>query len=582
MTEQKEQNQSTHSLKNLVKGINAHHTRSHFRMPETERPKLKPEWSLLRISQTYITEEDSYKFFYDIRWPLGPVCPRCYNNKEEKGFYEEIDKEHDWRKRYRCKKCRHPFSLTSGTFIDNKQATFAQWINAVCYMVMGRGVSALLLSEYIGVHEHTARKMIFKICHLAEQDENFNLGKNVAIDEVYIGGDPRNKPMDIRGAYTNNKVPVVGMIGRTYAEYNEDVEKYIQADSKIFLKVFRDRKGKKITRDEIIPLIAPHIPDNDSSTIVQTDESSIYDGGIFGKRDHKRVDHKKGQYAEKDLWAYSEPDEIYGIVMDWKKMTFTTNDIEGVFGSLKKTLSGIYNSVSPYHLQKYIDIFCFRWNHRHLDVMERMKSLLKNMTNSNIPKDKLKAKKSELGLRSAKENKEYKEQPTEEYQIIMTTILDNLDMQFKKDIGILVERNGVFIVSPRFQPYNVIKYKKLIRVLIKELSDKKYSELKELIANVRKKIKKKKKTDGAKAAAEKQKIKQAEIRASIIHALSLISKEDKETFGITKNGKKSDDFKKYTDYTFYKIIKVLQKHKKLSILRKIMNVGDLVKTEKNA
>ena len=41
-----------------------------------------------------------------------------------------------------------------------------------------------------------------------------------------------------------------------------------------------------------------------------------------------------------------------------------TNTIEGFWSRLKRSISGTYHSVSPKHLQSYVDEFAFRHNER--------------------------------------------------------------------------------------------------------------------------------------------------------------------------------------------------------------------------
>lgn len=41
-----------------------------------------------------------------------------------------------------------------------------------------------------------------------------------------------------------------------------------------------------------------------------------------------------------------------------------TNTIEGFWGNTKRGISGVYHAVSAKHLQKYLNEYTFRYNHR--------------------------------------------------------------------------------------------------------------------------------------------------------------------------------------------------------------------------
>lgn len=42
-----------------------------------------------------------------------------------------------------------------------------------------------------------------------------------------------------------------------------------------------------------------------------------------------------------------------------------TNTIEGFFSLLKRGISGVYHQVSAKYLQRYLDEYAFRYNHRN-------------------------------------------------------------------------------------------------------------------------------------------------------------------------------------------------------------------------
>jgi hypothetical protein len=74
-----------------------------------------------------------------------------------------------------------------------------------------------------------------------------------------------------------------------------------------------------------------------------TDNARHYDklGKSFAS--HEIVNHSAGEYARGDV---------------------TTNTVEGYFGILKRGISGIYQHVSPEHLNRYVNEFSFRYNNR--------------------------------------------------------------------------------------------------------------------------------------------------------------------------------------------------------------------------
>lgn len=58
---------------------------------------------------------------------------------------------------------------------------------------------------------------------------------------------------------------------------------------------------------------------------------------------HTTVDHGKGEYVNGDAH---------------------TNNLEGFWSQLKRSVNGTYHFVSPRHLQAYVNEFAFRYNNR--------------------------------------------------------------------------------------------------------------------------------------------------------------------------------------------------------------------------
>ncbi len=91
---------------------------------------------------------------------------------------------------------------------------------------------------------------------------------------------------------------------------------------------------------------------------VSTDEHSGYRhlGRTF---DHGVVRHSAGEYARDD---------------------HHTNSIEGFWALLKRSIKGTYISVEPFHLGRYVDEHCFRFNARKGTDSDRFAAALFGIT----------------------------------------------------------------------------------------------------------------------------------------------------------------------------------------------------------
>jgi hypothetical protein len=54
----------------------------------------------------------------------------------------------------------------------------------------------------------------------------------------------------------------------------------------------------------------------------------------------------------------------------------TTNRVEGAFSHFKRTMVGTYHKASPKHLDRYLQMFAYRWNRRDMGEAQRVNDLL--------------------------------------------------------------------------------------------------------------------------------------------------------------------------------------------------------------
>ncbi len=179
-----------------------------------------------------------------------------------------------------------------------------------------KGISARQLARDLDVNKNTAWFMAMRIRN-AMVDQRELLTGIVEMDETYVGGKPR-KGGGKRGRGTK-KVPVVGMLAR---------------GGKVKAKVV-----KNVTAKMLASLVRGHVATTEAT--MMTDEFK----GYIRLREfvaHLTVNHQR----------------------EYVNGTTHTNSIEGFWALLKRGIVGQYHKVSARYLPKYIDEFCYRYNHR--------------------------------------------------------------------------------------------------------------------------------------------------------------------------------------------------------------------------
>jgi len=95
-----------------------------------------------------LSDDEAFEMFKEARWPYGVRCPKCDHH------------DHYWlntRKQWRCKCCKHTFSVTSGTIFNNCKMPLTTYLAAIAiYTNAVKGISALQLSRDLDVHYMTA------------------------------------------------------------------------------------------------------------------------------------------------------------------------------------------------------------------------------------------------------------------------------------------------------------------------------------------------------------------------------------------------------------------------------------------
>jgi transposase-like protein len=284
--------------------------------------------------QTAFPDEDAcINHFRVLRWPEADkiVCPWCGSIG---AHYTLANNTH---------KCREPgchkkFTVRNGTIFEDSKIPLRKWYIAIFLMTSHKkGISSCQLARDIGVTQKTAWFMLHRIRNAAMTAEfNAPLSGVVEVDECFVGPKPKWQHADKKkntrglGGYKDNKV-VFGMA---------------QRGGELRLAHVPD-----ITHKTTIPLVTKNIK---RGAEVHTDESSRY-SWMSASYMHSLINHSLGQYVKDGV---------------------TTNRIEGAFSHFRRTMIGTYHQSSVKHLDRYLQMFAFRWNRRSMTESERMNDLL--------------------------------------------------------------------------------------------------------------------------------------------------------------------------------------------------------------
>ncbi len=287
--------------------------------------------TLLEAVRYFSDLDVANEFVAKMRWPDGPVCPRCGGV------------EHSYlttRRLWKCKACKRQFSVKVGTIFEDSPLGLDKWLPAVWLIANSKnGISSHELARALGVTQKSTWFMLHRI-RLAMQTKTFEkLSGTVEADETDIGGKARNmhkhkRAQKIKTRGYTDKTAVLGVVER-----GGEVRATVVPDN---------------TRKTIQPLVREAVEPGSS---LFTDFHGGYHG--LGKDyDHRVVDH---------LVAY-----VDGQVH--------TNVMENFWSLLKRGLHGTYISVQPFHLFRYVDERAFAFNKRELTDLGRFSAVLSEVS----------------------------------------------------------------------------------------------------------------------------------------------------------------------------------------------------------
>ncbi len=300
--------------------------------------------------------ENCKAFMVELRWPDGKIaCPRCGAEKVT------------WLTNARVWKCyaKHEagkgqtFTLKTGTVFEDSPIALEKWLPAVWLLVTCKnGISSYEVARDLGISQKSAWHMMHRIRFALHHGSFDNmLSGHVEADETFLGGKARNmhiaqRQRRITGTGGKDKTPVLGIMER---------------GGKVRTMVVPNRRKKALQGE-----VRKHV---EAGSALYTDALMSYHG-LAGEYAHKVVDHAVAYVTD----------------------TVThTNSLENYWSLLKRTISGTYVSVEPFHLFRYLDEQAYRFNNRKtedqpLNDFDRFKLAMSQVVGKRLTWDALTGK----------------------------------------------------------------------------------------------------------------------------------------------------------------------------------------------
>lgn len=291
--------------------------------------------NLQDFDEAFPDEEACINHFRAVRWPDGMSCVHC--GSMQRVYDLKLGK-------HKCGDCKEKFTVRNGTIFEDSKLAFRLWFKAIFLMTSHKkGISSHQLARDLGITQKSAWFVLHRIREASVTKEfQEPLTGTIETDEAYVGGAGKwkhaSKKSNVQGTADMKKM-VLGMQ---------------QRGGDLRLVHLRDRNFpamKAILHRNIL-----------RGSTVHTDEAAHYKW-MRDEYTHALVKHSMREYVREDV---------------------TTNRIELAFGHFKRAVHGVYHKVSDEHLDRYLQMFAYRWNRRSMGEGERVNDLLKRTQNSRV------------------------------------------------------------------------------------------------------------------------------------------------------------------------------------------------------
>ena len=303
-------------------------------------------FSLMQIFR--LSDDEAWELFKEARWPDGePVCPQCGTL------------EHYWigtRKQWRCKSCKHTFSVTSGTLFHAHKMPLRVYLAAIAlYSNTAKGISALQVSRDLDCQYKTAFVLMHKLRESLVDEKPEPMSGEVEMDGAYVNGHvrPRNRIED-----------------RVDRRLKEN-----QNPNKRAVVVLRKRGEKGEGAVETRTFLAKSENQRDTLRIAQ---ENVAGGSLMFADDHHAYDALHAHFPtirvnHKTIYVGPEGEN--------------TNQAESYFARFRRMQYGQHHKMSNNYMTRYANEVAFREDTRRMDNGSIFKAIAKRCARKPTSRD---------------------------------------------------------------------------------------------------------------------------------------------------------------------------------------------------
>ncbi len=258
-------------------------------------------------------EEACVRYIERLRWPEGFVCSTCGKNPGP------------WRAsrgRLVCSGCHKHVRVRAGTIFEKTRTPLTTWFEAAWHVTTAKnGMSAKTLERTLGTSYRVAWTMLQRYRVAMVRAEREQLCGNVEVDETLVGGVEHGGK---RGRGTSKNIVVIAVEVKQPKGFGRVRMRHVPDASAISLLPF--------VCDAVTP-----------GTLVLTDGWSAYNG----------LPRHGYMHRQTVLSASGDPAHV------------AMPGVHRIASLLKRWILGTHQgSVTPDHLQSYLEEFTFRFNRR--------------------------------------------------------------------------------------------------------------------------------------------------------------------------------------------------------------------------